>query len=106
MLKETVQTIIQAEEKAEKIINDALAEAKQMSLNATNEAERIKKDTVEKVRLDRQKVIETAMKEADERYEEIISLGIEKARKMIKETPTDKAVQIIKDKVLNKYGNR
>lgn len=105
MLKETLQSIIEAEQNADTIIKDALADAKAMSENATVEAEKIKKDAVQKTKAERQKVIETAMKEAEDNYDNIINLGKKQAEIILSQTKTDKVVETIKNRVLNKYGN-
>lgn len=105
MLNQTLESIIVAETKAEKLINDALNEAKAMSTNATIEAEKIKIDTVRNVKEERGRVTETATKEAEENYENIISLGKDAAEKLIRESDTTQVVKIIKAKVLSKYGN-
>lgn len=104
MLKQTIESIIEAEKKADKIVNDALSDAKTMSENAAVEAEKIKNDTVKKVKAERQKVIETANKGAEENYNNIISLGKKEAEKILSKTKTDKVIDLIKIKVLNRYG--
>lgn len=105
MLKQTIESIVEAEKKAEKLIQDALNEAKSMSENADIEAEKIKIDTIKKVKAEREKVKETAKKEAEENYENILSLGKKKAEKILNETKTDKVVEKIKNRILDKYGN-
>lgn len=104
MLKQTLESIIEAEQQADKIVKDALADAKAMSENATAEAEKIKNDTVTKVKQEREKVIETAQKEAEENYNNILALGKKESEKIVTQTKTDKVIDIIKNRVLGKYG--
>ncbi len=104
MLKQTIENIIETEKKAEQIINDALTDAKNMSENATLEAQKIRESAISSVRADRQKVVETANKEADESYNNIIALGNKQADEIISTTKTKKVIDLIKNKVLKKYG--
>lgn len=105
MLNEIIESILDAEREAEKIIQDALEEAKAMNANAVVEAEKIKNDTVRKVRDERRMVISTAEKEAEESYDEIMALGKKHAEKILRETKTVDVAQNIKEKVLKKYGD-
>lgn len=105
MLNEIIGSILDAEREAEKIVQDALEEAKVMNANAVVEAEKIKNDTIQKVRDERRMVISTAEKEAEESYDEIISLGKKHAEKILRETKTAAVAQNIKEKVLKKYGD-
>lgn len=105
MLNEIIESILDAEREAEKIIQDALEEAKTMNANAVVEADKIKNDTIQKVKDERRLVISTAEKEAEESYDEIIALGKKQAEKILRDTKTAGVAQCIKEKVLKKYGN-
>jgi vacuolar-type H+-ATPase subunit H len=104
MLKETVESIIAAEKQAEDIIKEALDEAKAMNAHAEQEAEKIKSEAVKSIRKERAKVMETAKAEAEENYRDIISLGRKKAE-VLSNADISKAVEIIKNKVFEKYGH-
>lgn len=104
MVKQTIASIIEAEQKADQIIADALADAKAMSQNATEEAKQIRHRTIESVKQDRQKVTETAEQEAEESSNNIITLGKKQAEKIKSLTKTEEVINLIKDKVLKKYG--
>ena len=106
MLQQTIIEIQKAENQAEQLIKESLEEAKIMSANAVVEAENIKKSTIEKTKEERNKVVLEAKKEAEQIYNNIIEEGKKQAKELAKKISFDKEIETIKNKVLEKYGNR
>lgn len=106
MVTETINAILEAEEKANQMISQATEEAKAMVVSADIECEKIRNIAKEAVKEDRKKTVESATKEGDSQYEKIVILGNKDAEALKKQTDISKAVDFIKEKVLTSYGNR
>lgn len=106
MIKELIDRIVETEAEADALIADALAAAKEMSLSADEESERIIEEAKATVKNDRKKVIESAEKDAEKRFAEIMELGVKEAQKLKDTVKTDTQTDILVEKYKERYGCR
>lgn len=103
MIKEILDEIRTAEAEAEEITKKAAEDAKQTVLGADEESRRIRLDAIKSVKEERRKIAESAGKEGDEKYAEIVAEGKKAAEKLVKETSVKAAAEFIKEKVMSAY---
>ena len=106
MIQDTVNEILKAEAEAEKITADANEEAKRVVTLAEENATKLRAETVRSVKEERKKVVESAEKEGDAQYEQILLAGKSRADGLRKNTDVKKAAEFIKNKVLEGYVRR
>lgn len=106
MIQETVNAILEAEAKAGEITAQAADEAKLIVQNADGEADKLRSETVEKVKAERKKVADSAENEGNAEYQKILLAGNKQTDKLLKTTDVTKAAEFIKEKVISGYGNR
>ncbi len=106
MVTDTINAILEAEEKANQMTSQAAEDAKAMVIDADAECEKIRNIAKEAVKEDRKKTVESATKEGDSQYEKIVLSGKRSADELKAQTDIAKAVEFIKEKVLKSYGNR
>ena len=82
-MNEIISSILEAEKKADEMINQAQAEARALKLYSDKMAEEIKVKTVQEFKTLRVIELEKAEKTAEEKYNEIIKVGEEKANAII-----------------------
>lgn len=104
MIEETLKAVLEAEAQADEIMQKALEDAKATVAHADTEAEKIRKDIREKVKADRKNVVIQANKDADIKFDEIIKNESIKCVELKKNTQKTEAVDMIKEKILNKYS--
>lgn len=103
MIEETVNAILKAEKEAKEMEDQAMSDAKAMVANASEEADKIRKNAVFKVKEERLKVVEQAESEGEKQADAILKIGIKTASTLAEKTNIEKAVEIIKEKVIKKY---
>ena len=106
MIQDTVHEILKAEAEADKITADANEEAKRIVTIAEENAAKLRLETVRSVKVERKQVVESAEKEGDAQYEQILLAGKKTADRLQKDTDVTKAVEFIKSKVLEGYVRR
>ncbi len=105
MIFETINDIKNAEAEADRLTAQALEEGKVSVQKAEEEAERIRKDVVAQVRQEREKVCEAAREDGLRQGKAIIAEGNVNARKIIETADVSATVNFIKEKVFATYGN-
>ena len=106
MIQDTVNEILKAEAEADKITADANEEAKHVVTLAEENAAKLRAETVRSVKAERKKVVESAEKEGDAQYEQILLAGKSRADDLRKKTDVKKAAEFIKEKVFAEYVRR
>ena len=106
MIQDTVNEILKAEAEADNITADANEEAKRVVTLAEENATKLRAETVRAVKEERKQVVASAEKEGDAQYEQILLAGRSRADRLRKDTDVKKAVEFIKDKVLEGYVRR
>ena len=105
MINDILDEIRIAEKEAEEMMERAIEDAKLAVISADEEGRNIRNTTIRAVKEERRKVVESATKEGNTRYNKILSAGKLEADRIIKETEINKAVELIKEKILSNYGN-
>ena len=82
-MNEVISSIIETEKKADEMINQAQADARALKLSSDKTAEEIKFQAVQDFKALRATELEKADKMAEEKYNEIIKLGEERANTLI-----------------------
>lgn len=97
MVKEVISSIIEAEERADKIVKEANAKAHEKVYEAANTAENIRSDVRKEIKQLSASEFTQAEKKACERTDFIISEGIKKSEKLkdTAEKNTEEAVKFI-----------
>lgn len=106
MIKELLDKITAAEAEADKMIEDALAEAKDLNRKAEEESAAVIKNAKSYIKELKAKELEAAEKDAQAAYDEILEAGRTVAQKLIETTGTEEAEDYIAKKFLEKYGSR
>ena len=106
MIHETVNAILEAEEKVAKDIAQATEDAKESVMQAEKEAERIRSEVVTRMKAERKKTAETAAADAEKQYNQILASGKQNAQRLLSTTDTTEAVDFIKEKVFSTYVHR
>lgn len=103
MIHDTVNAILEAEKQADLDIAKATEDAKESILQAEKEAEKIRHDVVERMKIERKKTVEAAVADAEKQYNQILTSGKQNAQRLLSATDVQKAVDFIKEKVIEKY---
>lgn len=82
MIKEAINSILEAEKEADRIVKEANAKALEMVADAKKQNARIKSDTKKRLEEEAQKEYALAAAEGDKKAEEIFSECREKIKKM------------------------
>lgn len=107
MLQNVIDSIIEAEAEAEKIVKDATLEAKEIFQKAKEDSERLLKENADKVKAELKAITDEATKLADDAYAEIVKQGEEQAKQlydMSQETVKEVGLYIAR-RLMEKYGN-
>ena len=106
MIQEIVNEIVAAEAEAEQIVKDALAEAREVNLNAEAERTAMIAAAKESVKEERKKIIASAEQEGEERYREILEIGQKAGEELIRNTETTKQAKAIAEAFRARYVER
>ena len=105
MLKDIMKEIIEAENQAKTVLQEAFAEAKSIVDNADKTAERIIKEAKDYAFSDERRTIEKAEQDAEDIYNMIISEGVKKAEQMDSKIDLTREAKFITDRLMEKYGS-
>lgn len=105
-VKNLLQEITAAEAEADKMMADAMTEARRVNHEADAEALRMADEAREAFKVEKRNIIASAEAEAEKEYERIISLGNARAEELRSGTDTTEAVSIIAEAFVNRYGSR
>ena len=105
-IKAIVDGIAEAEREAERLMQEALADAKQANLDAEAEAQRIVADAKVKAKEERGAVAVEAVRDADAAYAAIVSDGAVAAEKLENAADTAGAEKMILEAFIAKYVGR
>lgn len=107
MAKEAIETIKEAEAKAQAILQEATQNAKNIRQEAEVLAEERYKSIIEEGDREARGIRERAIKEAEEQSKPILEKGLDEAKKILEipDNMIDGAVNIIIERIVNTNGN-
>lgn len=107
MLQNVINSIIEAEAEAEKIVKEATVNAKEDFLKAKADSEAMIKQNADDVKRQLKAVEQEAESLANAAYDEIIKKGETESRKLFENSLSaiDEAGKYIAGRLLEKYGN-
>ncbi len=105
-IKTLLQEITDAEAEAAQMMDNAMAEARRVNLEADAEALKMADEARNAFKEEKKRIIESAEAEAEREYERIIALGNAKADELRNGTDTAEAVKTIAEAFINRYGSR
>lgn len=105
-IKTLLQEITDAEAEAAQMMDNAMAEARRVNLEADAEALKMADDARNAFKEEKKRIIESAEAEAEKEYERIIALGNARADALRNGTDTAEAVKTIAEAFINRYGSR
>lgn len=82
-MNDVISSILEAEKKADEMIQKAQADAKALKISSDKKSEEIKETAINDFKSLRAVELDKAEKEALEKYQEIIKLGEKKADKLV-----------------------
>ena len=92
-MKDVITSIIQAEEMAKQIVDEATAKASEMAILRDEESEKIKAQAVINMGVERKSKLEKAQIKAQEKYDKEYAVS-EKKAKILEESVTDKIKEV------------
>lgn len=107
MLQNVINSIIDAEDKAEVIVKDATQQAKDNYMKAKTESEKMVKDNSKQLKAEYRGLLEEANKLADAEYDNIIESGEVSAKELLESSDQkiNDAAKFVAGRLLEKYGN-
>ncbi|MGI6701120.1 MAG: hypothetical protein ACOX3U_01430 [Christensenellales bacterium] len=107
MVKDIINSIIDAEAAAQSEIKAAQTLGKEIIFNAERKSDEINESIAAEIKETVRKIISSAEAAADEAATEIINKGREEADALIEKTSGNKAqaARMIADRIIRKYGN-
>lgn len=106
MIEEVINSIIQAEDEADKIVKDAGLQAKQSVADANVQAEKVIELAKQQAKESQKQCIAKAQKKADDDYDKAVLENNKKIENiaLTAKKNTDKAIEVIIGRIKEKYA--